>query len=76
MSWNLEGMWVSAVYMGEYPVSGRVESSRVRYGGEVQHTVVLDTPIQFRWRAEPALRLLVEHRFVQQVRDLNKESTV
>jgi hypothetical protein len=31
--------------MGEFAISGLVESSRVAYGGEVKHTVVLDAPI-------------------------------
>lgn len=43
--WNYEGMTVSGKYMGEFPVSGVVELSRVAYGGRVKHTVVLPTPI-------------------------------
>ena len=65
--WDLEGLRIEAKYMGDHPVSGRVESSRVRYGGEVIHTVVLDEPIKFRWRSEPAERLLIEHKFVERV---------
>jgi hypothetical protein len=45
MNWILEGMRVTGKYLGDYPVSGRVELSRVAYGGEVKHTVVLDNPI-------------------------------
>jgi hypothetical protein len=45
MNWNLEGMFVSGHYMGEFPITGRVEYSRVKYGGEVEHGVVLDHPI-------------------------------
>ena len=45
MSWNLEGLHVEGNYMGDIPVKGFVESSRVKYGGGVQHTVVLYTPI-------------------------------
>ena len=45
MSWNLEGLKVTGMYMGEFPVTGLVELSRVKYGGGVQHTVVLDKPI-------------------------------
>ena len=45
MSWNLEGLHVTGMYMGEYQVSGLVELSRVKYGGGIQHTVVLDKPI-------------------------------
>ena len=64
MNWNLEGLKVTSVYMGEYPVTGRVELSRVKYGGRVQHTVVLDEPIQLRWRNEPTSRLLIDHELV------------
>ena len=45
MSWNLEGLKVTGMYMGEFPVTGLVELSRVKYGGGIQHTVVLDKPI-------------------------------
>jgi len=68
--WNLEGMHVTGTYLGgDYTVSGYVESSRVKYGGGVQHTVILDEPIKFRWRAEPTSRLLIDHENVVSVRD-------
>jgi len=38
--WNLEGLIVRGVYFG-VPVEGVVTLSRVKYGGEVQHTVDL-----------------------------------
>jgi hypothetical protein len=41
-------------------VTGVVESSRVKYGGRVQHTVLLDAPVQLPWRNEPATHLLVD----------------
>ena len=43
--WNLEGMCVSGMYMGEFPVTGVVTLSRVQYGGEVSHHVELETPV-------------------------------
>jgi hypothetical protein len=49
--WNLEGMQVEGKYMGEFPVQGKVVSSRVKYGGEVVHTVILSKPIVMKWRA-------------------------
>ena len=67
MQWNLEGLKVEGNYMGDFPVSGKVELSRVRYGGEVQHTVVLDKPLEMRWRDEPADRVLLDHKFVTRV---------
>ena len=44
-NWNLEGLKVWGMYLDMFPVSGRVELSRVKYGGGVQHTIVLDNPI-------------------------------
>ena len=45
MSWNLEGKRVSGKYLNEYFFTGTVEESRVKYGGKVCNTIVLDTPI-------------------------------
>ncbi len=39
---NLEGLHVTGMYMGEFPVSGLVELS---HGGGDQHTILLDEPI-------------------------------
>ena len=66
MSWNLEGLKVTGMYMGEFPVSGRVELSRVKYGGGVQHTVVLDEPIQVYNAVRD--RVLLDHENVVRVR--------
>lgn len=43
--WDYTGLVVSGLYMDEIPVRGKVELSRVAYGGGVKHTVVLDEPI-------------------------------
>lgn len=67
MSWNLEGMKIVAKYMGEFPVSGRVDLSRVQYGGEISHHVVLDEPITVYGAVRE--RVIVEHRYVDQVSD-------
>lgn len=58
MGWIKDGEKVTARYMG-HNVTGTVESSRVKYGGEVQYTVNLDSPVQLRWRSEPTLRVLI-----------------
>jgi len=42
--WNLEGQIVRGEYLG-HKVEGVVTLSRVKYGGEVQHTVDLFFPI-------------------------------
>jgi len=42
--WNLEGQIVRGYYLG-HKVEGVVTLSRVKFGGEVQHTVDLFFPI-------------------------------
>ena len=42
----LDGMRVIGMYMGEYPVSGTVYLSRVKYGGGMSHHVTLSRPIK------------------------------
>ena len=42
MNWNLEGKRINGLYMGLFPYTGLVEESRVKYGGAVQHTVLVD----------------------------------
>lgn len=65
MEWNLEGLRVRALYLQEYPVSGRVELSRVAYGGAVHHTIVLDQPLNLF--GNDRSRVIVEHSAVEQV---------
>ena len=64
-SWVLEGDRVKGLYMGEIPVSGRVELSRVKYGGEVSHHIVLDQPIEIYSRVRD--RVILDHKEVTQV---------
>jgi len=45
MSWNLEGLQVEGKYLGEIPVSGVVDLSRIQYGGAVSHHVKLDKSV-------------------------------
>ena len=65
-NWNLEGLHVTGLYMGVFPVSGRVELSRVKYGGGVQHTIVLDHPVQIYDTMRD--RLLLDNENVSSVR--------
>ncbi len=62
--WNLEGQRIRARYFGDQEVEGLVIESRVKYGGRVQHSVEFDQPIQFRWRAMKAVRVLIDHEEV------------
>jgi hypothetical protein len=67
--WNLEGMTVTGNYY-DNPVSGKVEMSRIAWwDGGVKHTVVLDKPIQMRWRTEPTSRVILKHSEILTVRD-------
>ena len=64
--WNYEGMKVWGKYMGEFPVVGVVELSRVAYGGEVKHTVVLGEPIMV-YGAERE-RVILSHSEIERVK--------
>jgi len=64
-NWNLEGLHVTGNYMGEFPVTGIVTLSRVKYGGGVQHTVVLDEQIQVYSAMRE--RVLLDHENVVRV---------
>ena len=46
MTWNIEGAHVTGKYMNTFAFAGIVTHSRVKYGGRVQHTVLLDSPIE------------------------------
>jgi hypothetical protein len=67
--WNLEGQRIRARYFGDQEVEGLVIESRVKYGGRVQHSVEFDQPIQLRWRALKAVRVLIDHEEVIAVVD-------
>jgi hypothetical protein len=59
-SWIKDGVRVRARYLGSEPVVGTVTESRVRYGGKVCYTVILDQPTQFPWRSDPATVVIVD----------------
>jgi hypothetical protein len=65
MSWNKEGQTVSGVYLGAYTVTGVVQSSRVKYGGRVQHQVILDKPVTVFGRETEELLLDDEELFTK-----------
>lgn len=57
MSWDLTGKRVVADYNGT-PIKGIVESSRVGYGAQIKHYVLLDVP--FAFEEEGVTRLAVK----------------
>ena len=65
MSWNLEGQRVFGRYLNEYFFTGTVVESRVKYGGKVCNTIVLDTPIAVF--GEMRTKVLVESDQIGQV---------
>ena len=65
MQWDLEGLKIDAIYLEDHPVTGKVELSRVAFGGRVHHTIVLDTPINLY--GTPRERVIVEHQTVSRV---------
>jgi hypothetical protein len=67
MTWNLEGQRINGLYMGLFPYSGLVENSRVKYGGDVQHTVIVDEP--FKVYGEVRERILVSVAEVNRILD-------
>jgi hypothetical protein len=64
--WNLEGMEVTGKYMGEFPVTGVVRESRVKYGGGICHHVILSSPVFIY--DENRERVILEHEFIETVR--------
>lgn len=58
--WIKDGKRVEAKYLGSEPVVGLVVESRVRYGGKVCYTVILDEPTQFPWRSDPSSTVIVD----------------
>lgn len=65
MNWNLEGKRINGMYIGLFPYSGLVVESRVKYGGKVQHTVMLDKP--FKVYGEMREKVLVEEEHINRV---------
>lgn len=59
MSWIKDGSHVRANYL-DREVAGLVLDSRVKYGGTVQYSVELDTPLSLPWRSEPVNRVLID----------------
>lgn len=45
VGWNKDGSTVKALYIGEYPCTGIVKESRVKYGGSVGYWLDLVEPL-------------------------------
>lgn len=60
MSWNREGQVVTGLLLGDYRCVGRVTSSRVKYGGKVQHRVELLEQLTLPWSQDPRSHVLLD----------------
>lgn len=68
MGWNLEGLAVEAIYLGDIPVAGNVTLSRVKYGGGVSHHIELFNSIKDGPISRPAGDVvIVDHESVTRV---------
>jgi hypothetical protein len=72
MNWDLSGLRVSGRYLGEFPVAGLVRNSRVKYGGSIEHAVVLDDRLDLFGRVREAGEVvLLDHREITRVQSGN-----
>lgn len=60
MGWNKDGSTIKAEYVDGSLIVGVVTESRVKYGGKVQYTVQMDTPVMLRYRSEPTYTVLID----------------
>lgn len=65
MNWNLENLYVSGKYMGEFPITGKVTLSRVKYGGGISHHIQLNTPVKVYGSVRDSV--ILEHSEIEQV---------
>jgi hypothetical protein len=67
MNWIKDGQRVNARYLGTEPRAGIIVDSRVRYGGKVSYTVILDEPATFPWRSEPTTLVNVDQDEIAEI---------
>ena len=56
---SLVGERINGLYLGLFPFTGMIVASRVKYGGKIQHTVIVDEP--FMAYGELRERITVEN---------------
>ena len=70
MNWNLEGMTVVGLYMGEFPVKGLCTLSRVKYGGGITHHITLDEGFEGGYcRRDAGEGIILDNQDVERVID-------
>lgn len=70
MNWDLTGKRINGVYMGLFPYKGTVMSSRVKYGGDIQHSVALDEPVRIYGQDRDVL--LVNNKEINRILDADE----
>ena len=65
--WNLENMYVSGKYMGEFPIIGKVRLTRVKYGGGISHHIDLVNPIEIYGSIRDSV--ILNHNEIETVMD-------
>jgi hypothetical protein len=63
IDWNLEGKTVTGLYLGSLPIKGKVDLSRVTYGGTVTHHIQLERSVKM-WDSEWRNRVIVDHAHI------------
>ena len=70
MNWNLQGMTVVGLYMGEFPVRGLCTLSRVKYGGGITHHITPDEGFEGGYcRRDAGEGIILDNRDVERVID-------
>lgn len=64
MSWDLTGKKVTGKYLKTFNISGTVVYSRVKFNGQVQNEVKLDTPIVVYGATRESVLMVTEDLFV------------
>ena len=68
--WDLEGKKVRGFYLQDIEVVGTVVSSRVKYGGKVQHWIMRDKPVWNEYSNEWLDSCLLEDSFDAETNEL------
>lgn len=50
-TWSRKGQCVIAAYL-DIPIQGEIIESRVKYGGKIQHSIVISEDITLDWNGE------------------------
>ena len=64
-----DGQTVMAKYLGQSWVCGQVQSTRVKYGGAIQHTIISDSPTYVLEELRPTgTAFLIDENYVTEAK--------